>query len=76
MKGSKRRKQKLVSNWQHSWRWFSVQAMVAAAALQGAWVTLPKDLLQHISDDVRTILVMAILVLGVVGRLIDQSGDP
>lgn len=64
---------KLVANWKSCWRWFSTQSMVAAAALTAAWVALPQDLVVHISEEIRTGLVVGILALGVLGRLVDQE---
>ena len=32
---------KPIEGWRRAWRWFSVQAMVLAGALQGAWLIIP-----------------------------------
>lgn len=51
---------------------FSVQAQAGAVALLGAWQTLPDDLRAKVPEPVALGFVVALLVLGVVGRLIDQ----
>jgi hypothetical protein len=35
---------KLIPNWRHAWRMFSVQAQTGAVAVLGAWQALPDDL--------------------------------
>ncbi len=64
---------KLVANWKSFWKWNSVQAMTAATALQGTWMSLPPDLKSKITPDTVHVITMAILVLGVIGRLRDQG---
>jgi len=66
---------KLVPNARQSWRWFSVQAMTVAAALQGAWMAVPDDLKARAPDDLANALTVVILALGVIGRLVPQGGD-
>lgn len=63
---------KPVNDWQKSWRWFSVQAMTLATAIQGAWMTLPANLLSHVSDNTKNAVVIGLLVGGIIGRLVDQ----
>ena len=65
---------KLVTNARQSWRWFSVQAMTVAVALQGAWMAIPDDLKSRVPDDLVNALTMGILVLGVIGRFVPQGG--
>lgn len=67
---------KLVSDWQQAWRWNSVHAMAAAAALQGAWAAVPDSLRQYASPHVVTGVTIALLVLGFIGRLRDQTPAP
>ena len=64
---------KLVPDAHRAWRWFSVQAMILATAIQGAWVFIPPDLKARVGDDMASIVTGAILALGVVGRLVLQS---
>lgn len=67
---------KLVKNAGQSFRWFSVQAMAVAGALQGAWLALPAELKLRVPAEWVDAITIAILVLGVIGRLVDQgSGD-
>jgi hypothetical protein len=72
MEGRTMTKPKLIPNWRKAWRMFSVQSMTAAAALQGAWAAVPVDLKDRVPGGVIPWLTVALLVLGVVGRLIDQ----
>lgn len=67
---------RLVDNARKSWRWFSVQAMTAAAAIQGAWMALPLDLQARIPSDWVDAATVLILVLGVIGRMVDQEAKP
>lgn len=64
---------KLVSDWKQAWRWSSVHAMTAAAAVQGAWLALPDDIKQHVPAIVATGVTIGLLLLGVIGRLRDQT---
>lgn len=64
---------KLVPNARHAWRWFSMQMMAFAAAAQVAWETLPPDALAVIPVDVRGHITLGLVVLGMLGRLIDQG---
>lgn len=64
---------KLVQDWKQAWRWSSVHAMSAAAAVQGGWVALPDDMRRHIPLAVASAVTIGLLILGVVGRLRDQS---
>lgn len=63
---------KLVSNARQAWRWYSVQAMAVAGALQGAWVALG-PLQARVPDWAVDAMTVAILLSGIVGRLIDQG---
>jgi len=62
----------LVDNWRKAWRWFSVQAMVLAAAIQGAWLAMPPDLRAGVPENLVMYGTIAVVVLGIVGRLIPQ----
>ena len=64
---------KLVANWKRAWRWISVQAMVLAGALQGAWMFVPDDLRTSIPPGAVQGFTIVLLVLGVIGRLVDQT---
>lgn len=64
---------KLVSDWKQAWRWSSVHAMAAAVAVQGGWAMLSDDMKQHIPAVIASGVTIGLLVLGVVGRLRDQT---
>ena len=66
---------KLVPNARKAWRWISMQAMGAAVALQGAWVFIPDDLKARAGDDLANWVTGALLVLGMIGRLVKQGDD-
>jgi hypothetical protein len=63
----------LEKNWKKSWKWFSVQALVLAASLQTAWAALPEDMKGSLSPGLVSGLTIGVLVLGVIGRLINQE---
>lgn len=63
----------LVPDWRQTWRYYSQQAMAAAAAIQAAWVALPADLQASIPGWAVTGLTIATLVLGIIGRVVDQG---
>lgn len=62
----------LIPDWRDAWRWFSVQAMTLAVALQGAWLAVPDDLRVTVPPLVAHGITIGLLVFGIVGRLIDQ----
>lgn len=64
---------KLVDDWRQGWRWFSVQAMVVAGAIQGAWLFIPGDMKASIPDTWVKALTLTLLVLGIAGRLVQQA---
>lgn len=67
------KKPKPVDNWQKCWKWFSVQAMALAVAIQGAWMFIPDDMKESLPKDLIGYATMALLALGVVGRLVKQD---
>jgi len=64
---------KLIPNWRQAWRMFSVQAMTLAGAMQAAWVAIPPDLKGRVPEGLVDGMTVAILALGIVGRLVDQG---
>lgn len=64
---------KLIPNWKSAWRMVSVQAMTVAGAIQGAWVYLPDDMRESVDPQLMHCITLALLVLGVVGRLVKQE---
>jgi hypothetical protein len=67
------RRPKLHPHWRMSWRWFSVQAMALAGAVQIAFQALPAEMKSSIPDSVISKITLTILFLGIVGRMIDQG---
>lgn len=65
-------KPKLIPQWRRALRMFSVQAMVLAGAIQGAWAVLPVEMKAAVSDDWMRYITIALMVAGVVGRLVVQ----
>ena len=63
---------KFIANWKKAWRMLSVQAMALAGAVQGAWMFIPDEMRSSIPANVVQGVTIALLVLGVVGRLVDQ----
>ena len=66
---------RLVPNARKAWRWISMQAMGVAVALQGAWVFIPDDLKARAGDDLANWVTGALLVLGMIGRMVKQGDD-
>ncbi len=73
---------KLIPEARHWWRMFSMQAMSAVTALLGAWGAMPDALQARLPGRLVVGVAIALLVLGMVGRLMQQdsvrppSGDP
>lgn len=64
---------RLVDDFKQGWRWFSVQAMALALAIQGAWEVIPDDMKASIPPALVTYTTLGLLVLGIVGRLVKQG---
>lgn len=62
----------LIPEWKKCLRMFSVQAMLVAGAIQGAYIALPADMQEMVPDSWMRILTFAVLGLGAIGRLIEQ----
>ena len=60
-------------NWRKAWRYYSVQAMVAAGAVQTAWVALPDDMRASVPGDWVSYGTMILLAVGTWGRLLAQD---
>lgn len=70
---------KLIDEWRKAHRMLSMQAMSAATALLGAWNALPESLQALVPQRYVLWTAVALLVLGMVGRLVKQdsvSGAP
>ena len=64
---------KLVEDVRHFWKWFSVQAMILAGAVQGAWAAFSDDLKQNVPHWLVTALTLCLLAAGIGGRLVKQT---
>jgi hypothetical protein len=67
---------RLIDEWRQAWRWFSCQAMVLVAAIQGGWAAIPDDLRAHFPARLVTAVSIGLLLLGVGGRLVKQERTP
>lgn len=68
-----KRRIRMVSNWQRAWRWYSVNMPMLAAALLATWATLPEKLQDSFTPTELKLIALTLVVLGVAGRLIDQT---
>lgn len=66
------KKPTLVDNAGNAWRWLSVQAMALAGAVQATWLALPDDLKALMPASYVQYLTLALVVLGIAGRLVKQ----
>ena len=64
---------KLVDDIKNAWKWASIQAMAAALTVQGVWATIPDDLKAVIPPVYVQGVTLALLVLGIVGRLVTKA---
>lgn len=64
---------KLVDEAKQAWRMFSVQAMALAGALQAAWMAIPEDMKASVDHRIVSWATMALLGLGIAGRLVKQD---
>lgn len=64
---------KLVDDIEHAWKWISMWCMTLAGAIQGAWVFIPDDLKSSMPHNLVQGATIALLALGVAGRLVDQT---
>lgn len=63
----------LVDDARRFWKWASVQAMVLAGAVQGAWAAFGDDLKQNVPHWLVTAITLGLLAAGIGGRLIKQG---
>jgi hypothetical protein len=64
---------KLVHNARQSWRWFSIWAMTLQGAAGAAWLSVPDDMRAAVPPAWLAYAAVALTVLGIAGRLIDQE---
>ena len=63
---------KLVPDAKNAWRWYSQRMMAIAAVLPFAWAQMPSDLRDRVPESMVPYLVAAVLIAGMIGRIIDQ----
>lgn len=64
----------LVPDWRNSWKWFSQQAFVMAGTLQTTMLLLTPEQLESLNvSGYGGKLILAIVILGFVGRMVDQK---
>ena len=63
---------RLIPNWRQAWLMFSVQVPALNAAFLATWAALPDKFQDALPLPWVLGIAIALLVLGVVGRLIDQ----
>lgn len=63
----------LVENAKESWKWFSMQAMTLAGAVQGAWLIVPPDMKDTIPSNLVQYLTIGLVFAGIIGRLVKQD---
>lgn len=63
----------LVENAKQSWKWFSMQAMTLAGAVQATWLTVPDDMRSQVPSGLVFYITLGLLVAGIIGRLVKQD---
>jgi hypothetical protein len=63
---------KLIPDAKKAWRWFSVQAMALSGIIPGAWLAVPDDMRAAVPPEWLAVGAVALAVLGILGRLVDQ----
>jgi hypothetical protein len=67
---------KLIPDWKKAWRWFSVQALIAIAALPVVWSMLPSDVRAFLPNGWEPWILVGLALAGLIGRVIDQNRTP
>jgi hypothetical protein len=67
---------KLVANWKSAWKWFSVQFVAAAGAVQLSVLAFPETVRGWLPDWLTHLLAIVLLLAAVLGRLVDQKKRP
>lgn len=62
-----------VANKNKSWGWFSNIAFALIVAVQAFFATIPPELIATLPTDAQSKITMALAILGVIGRFINQS---
>jgi hypothetical protein len=63
---------RLIPNWRQSWRFFGMQAKATATGMLVSWAALPEKWQQVIPVLWVIVAACSTLVLGAIGRLIEQ----
>lgn len=63
----------LVPNWKSAWKWFSMQMIALAGAVQIAVLAFPAEIKAWLPDSVTHWTAAGLLGAAVLGRLVDQS---
>jgi len=63
---------KLIPDAKRAWRWFSVQAMALSGIIPAAWLAVPDEMRAAVPTEWLAACAIALAVLGVIGRLVDQ----
>lgn len=66
-------KYRLTDDWHKAWQWASVRCMATALALQGAWEAIPDDLRAQAPHGMVTHATEALMLLGLLGRLVKKD---
>jgi len=64
---------KLVTNWKSAWKWFSMQFVAAAGAVQLSVLAFPETVRAWLPDWLMHLLAVILLLAAVLGRLVDQE---
>jgi len=64
---------KLVANWKSAWKWFSVQFVAAAGAIQLSVLAFPETVRAWLPDWLTHVLAVLLLLAAALGRLVEQK---
>lgn len=64
---------KLVENWKQGWKWISTNAMAINMMLLSSWMAMPDTFQQAMPVEVLLYIAITLLVLGFIGRFVDQG---
>lgn len=64
---------KLIPDWKQAPRWFSTQSMALAGIVQAAWLGVPDEMKASVPQEWVAGLTGVLMVLGIIGRLVDQN---
>lgn len=70
-----KKKIRIVHNWRNCYKWVSLHCMTFAGSISGTWLLIPDDLRQSIPQKWLAGITIALMILGVVGRFVNQTKD-